>query len=320
MRENKIKKVRFFNLDLLYMLEGIRNPLLDAFFSAITYLGDEAAFIVMVLILFWCVDKTTGYYLSAVGFCGAVSNLALKMTFRVPRPWVLDPAFTIVESAREAATGYSFPSGHTQNAVGIYGALALTRKQTWAKLLCLCAIVFVPISRMYLGVHTPADVGVSFVLAIVLALILYPLYRRADRGLCELIVLLTPALALGIACLVYFALADFPAEAADHLAHASENVWKMTGAAAAMLLTGIVDRCWLQFETRAPWYAQILKTVLGLALVMGLKAGLKVVFASFLPQTLADFVRYFLTVAAAGIFWPMTFKFWRKKQERSSRT
>ena len=317
----KIKKVRFFVLELLYLLEGIRTPLLDAFFSAVTYLGDEAAFIVVVLVLFWCVDKRVGYYLSAVGFLGASSNLALKMTFRVPRPWVLDPSFSIVEGARAAATGYSFPSGHTQNAVGIYSALALTRKHLWAKLLCLFAIVFVPVSRMYLGVHTPTDVGVSFVLAVGLAALLYPLYRR-DCVTCEgnstaaslmgLVLLLTPALAAGIACLLYFALADFPADAAAELAHSAENVWKMTGAAAAMLLSGIADRLYLRFDTRAPWYAQILKTVIGLALVMGLKAGLKVVFAPILPQHVADFLRYFITVAAAGILWPMTFKYWGK--------
>ena len=47
----------------------------------------------------------------------------MKLSFQIPRPWVLDPNFTIVEQAREAATGYSFPSGHSQSAVGTFGAL-----------------------------------------------------------------------------------------------------------------------------------------------------------------------------------------------------
>jgi acyl-phosphate glycerol 3-phosphate acyltransferase len=190
-------------LELLYVFEKIRNPILDAFFSAVTLLGDEAAFIVMILVLFWCIDKRAGYYLSAVGFCGAILNLGLKMTFRVPRPWVLDPDFTIVESAREAATGYSFPSGHTQNAVGIYLATAMSQKRRWATILGAFAIVCVPISRMYLGVHTPWDVGTSFVLAIALALVLYPLFRRTENGgLAALVVLLIPAIACGAACML----------------------------------------------------------------------------------------------------------------------
>ena len=296
-------------MELLYLFEKIRTPILDAFFSAVTLLGDEAAFIVMILVLFWCVDKRAGYYLSAVGFCGAIFNLGLKMTFRVPRPWVLDPDFTIVESAREAATGYSFPSGHTQNAVGIYLATAMSQKRRWSTVLGAFAIVCVPISRMYLGVHTPLDVGTSFVLAILLAFALYPLYRRTEgNSLRALVILLTPAIVCGAACLLYFALASFPAEAAEELAHSNENVFKMTGAAAAMLFAAVIDHRYLHFDTRAPWYVQILKAVLGLAIVLGMKAALKVVFAAFLPQNAADFTRYFLTVVAAGILWPMTFR------------
>ena len=296
-------------MELLYLLERIRTPLGDAFFSAVTYLGDEAAFIAAVLVMFWCIDKRAGYYLAAVGFLGALLNQGLKMTFRVPRPWVLDPAFTIVENAREAATGYSFPSGHTQNAVGIWGALALTRREMWARLACLAAIVLVPISRMYLGVHTPMDVGVSFVLAVVLALAVFPLYRRAEHTARDLLILLTPAVLCGIICLLYLLLASFPSDAAAELAHAQENVCKMTGAAAAMLLAGYIDCKYLHFDVRAPWYAQILKAVLGIALVLGLKAVLKPVFALFLPQLPADFLRYFITVVAAAILWPMTFRF-----------
>ena len=48
-----------------------------------------------------------------VGFFGTLVNQFLKLVCRVPRPWVRDPNFTIVEAARADATGYSFPSGHT---------------------------------------------------------------------------------------------------------------------------------------------------------------------------------------------------------------
>ena len=98
----------------LHFLEGLRNPVFDAFFSAITYFGDETLFIIIGLLFFWCIDKEEGFYLLCVGLLGTVVNQFLKLYYRIPRPWVRDPSFTIVESAREAATGYSFPSGHTQ--------------------------------------------------------------------------------------------------------------------------------------------------------------------------------------------------------------
>ena len=103
---------------LLYWFEQIRNPVMDQFMLLITHLGEETAFLVIALILFWCVDKYIGYYTLSVGFVGTLANQFLKLWFRIPRPWVQDPNFTILEQAREAASGYSFPSGHTQSAVG----------------------------------------------------------------------------------------------------------------------------------------------------------------------------------------------------------
>ena len=53
-------------MDFLYLLESIRIPVLNDFMLAITYLGDEIAFLVVALILMWCVDKRTGYYMLSV--------------------------------------------------------------------------------------------------------------------------------------------------------------------------------------------------------------------------------------------------------------
>ena len=96
-------------MEFLYFLESLRNGVLDAIFSFLTLFGEETVFMAVGMIVFWCVDKYKGYFLLLVGFAGTVANQFLKMLCRVPRPWVKDPDFTIVESAREAATGYSFP-------------------------------------------------------------------------------------------------------------------------------------------------------------------------------------------------------------------
>lgn len=305
-------------MQVLYFLESLRNPVTDVIFAAVTYLGDEAAFLAAALVLYWCVDKTAAYYLAAIGFSGTALNQTLKMMFRVPRPWDLDPAFTIVESARAAATGYSFPSGHTQNAVGIWGGLAMARRERWVRILCIVAVLAVPFSRMYLGVHTPMDVGVSTVLAVTLVFLYYPLYRRTQGSLGALLGLLTPSVLLCIAALVLLSLLSVPADALSYLHEANENLCKLLGASLAMLASAIVDRRWLHFETRAPWYVQILKAVLGVALVLGLKAALKPLFALFLPVGIADFLRYFLTVCAAGILWPMTFPYFAKMQNKKN--
>ena len=118
-------------MSFLYVLEKLRIPFLNELMLGITTLGEETAFLVIALIVFWCVDKKKGYYLMAVGFAGTILNQILKLACRVPRPWVLDPNFTILEQAREAASGYSFPSGHTQTAVGVFGSVAVFTEKKW---------------------------------------------------------------------------------------------------------------------------------------------------------------------------------------------
>ena len=115
-------------MGVLYALESIRTPALDKIMSVITLRGGELFFMVIAVTAFWCVSKREGYYLMIVGFFGTVINQFLKILCCVPRPWIKDPDFTIVESARAEATGYSFPSGHTQNAVATYGGIARYRR------------------------------------------------------------------------------------------------------------------------------------------------------------------------------------------------
>ena len=94
-------------MDFLRLLAAGRCGALDTFFSGLTYFGSEIAFMAAALLIFWCVDKRQGYYVFLVGALGTVCNQFLKLAFRIPRPWVLDPDFQIVEAARADATGYS---------------------------------------------------------------------------------------------------------------------------------------------------------------------------------------------------------------------
>ncbi len=307
-------------MNVLYFFESIRNPILDAFFSVVTYFGHELFFIILVLVLFWCVDKRGGYYLMIVGLFGTIVNQTLKMAFRIPRPWVLDPNFTIVESARAAATGYSFPSGHTQCAVGAWGCAALWAKKTAVRLLCLLPLILVPISRMYLGVHTPLDVGVSFVLALVLVFAVYPLMLRCDKTPAYLTYALLCVFLAGVMNILYLSFYSFPADLDPVLyADAYATGWKLTGATLAIVFVYIFDSKYLHFETDAVWYAQLLKLVLGIAVVLAVKEGCKVPLRAVLPENLADGVRYFLITLVVGGVWPMTFSYFAKLGKQNTK-
>lgn len=295
-------------MQVLYALESIRTPWLDAVMAAITHLGEETVFMVAALLVFWCVSKRHGYYLLAVGFAGTVLNQFLKLLFRIPRPWVLDSQFTIVESARAEATGYSFPSGHTQNAVGTFGGMALFTRRRWVRIAAIAAAVLVPLSRMYLGVHTPLDVGVAAISAAVLVLVLYPVMERSDSQPRVMAAVIAGMLVLSAGYLLFVLLYHFPADVdADNLAHGVENAWKLMGATAGLLAAWWLDVTFIRFDTRAPWYVQIIKLAAGLALLVAIKAGLKAPLAALLGPGVGGAVRYAVMVLFAGAVWPMTF-------------
>ena len=306
-------------MGFLRLLESIRIPALNVFFSGITYCGDEIAFMVAAFALFWCVNKRTGYYAFLVGLFGTAGNQWLKIACRIPRPWVLDPDFTIVESARAAATGYSFPSGHTQNAVGTFCAIALTTKRKWVRGVCIALIVLVPLSRMYLGVHTPLDVGAAFLMAAALLALFYPVFR-SERSMAKGMPWLLGAavlLAAAFACYMSGLRVDAASLDESNFAHAQENAYKLLGAVIALLPVYFLEKRFVKFETGAVWDAQLAKLARVLGLAMAGKSVLKAPLNALLPGGLGDAIRYFALVLFAGCVWPMTFRWfsrWGKRQ------
>jgi len=301
-------------MEFLRLLEGIRTPVVSAFMAAITYVGDETVFMIIAITLFWCINKRQGYYIFAVSLAGTALSQWLKLIFRIPRPWVLDPSFTIVEAAREGAGGYSFPSGHTQGVVGTFGALALANRQKWLRAVCVVLILLVPFSRMYLGVHTPLDVGVAFVLAAALAGLFYPCYRDDEQFRKKNLAVLIALLVFQICYVLWVNSTEFPADVdPENLMHGVKNGWSLFGSVLGLIVSYLFDEKELHFDVKAPLPGQACKLVLGLALLLALKAGLKPVLNALCGDALwTNAARYFLMVFFAGCIWPMTFPFFAK--------
>lgn len=291
----------------LYLLEKIRAPGLNELMLTVTKFGEETAFLVIALIVFWCVDKKKGYYVMAVGFLGTIFSQILKLACRVPRPWVLDPNFTILEQARDAAAGYSFPSGHTQTAVGTFGALAAsTNRKRW-RWVCIALAVSVGFSRMYIGVHTPSDVLAGAGLALILvALLKKPVLNGAVK---DMKMLIAGMLACGIVFLLYVTLWKFPADMDAHnMESGMKNAYTMIGCLTGVAVVYAADIKWLRFPVNAVWWVQIIKVAVGLLLVLAVKEGLRAPLELILPVYPARAVRYFLIVLTAGVLWPLSFR------------
>ena len=299
-------------MDFLYLLQKIRVPGLNELMLAVTELGGELPFLIIALIVFWCVDKRRGYYVLSVGFLGTLTNQFMKLWFRIPRPWVLDPNFTILEQAREAASGYSFPSGHTQNAVGTFGALVVTTKTKLVRYIALALAVLVPFSRMYVGVHTPADVLVAAVIAVCFLLALRPVVFDWDGKYIPILLIAMTVLAVAFLCFVEFW--PFPADIDLHnLESGIKNAYTLAGSLTGLIIVYFVDEKYLRFDTKAVWWAQIVKVALGLLAVLAIKSGLKTPIDALCGgHMVARAIRYFLIVIMAGIVWPLTFKWFSK--------
>ena len=301
-------------MSLLYWLQSIRTPAMDAVMGLLTRLGEETVLMVVGMLILWCVSKKWGYRFFLVGLVGNTMNQLLKAIFLIPRPWVLDPEFPIVESAREAATGYSFPSGHTQTAAGVFGTLAVWLRKGWATVLCIVMTLLVGFSRMYLGVHTPLDVGVSLVTGPIIVLVLNWLMDRSEHSPKATLRILLGAVAFALALVLYVNFAPVrEANNPEFDAHGQKSAWVCFGTMAGLVVGWLADEHHLHYETKAVWWAQLLKLVLGAALVMGVRIGMKPLLnAIFGDAQFTNGIRYFLMAVTASVLWPMTFGFWSR--------
>ena len=314
-------------MEFLYFLEKLRVPVLNELMLLITHLGEETAFLAIAIIIFWCVDKYQGYYMMGVGLFGNMANQFLKILCRIPRPWVRDPNFHALEAAIPEAGGYSFPSGHSQTAVGTFGCIAATQKNRIIRGVCIAFMILVPFSRMYVGVHTPADVLVGSGMALLMVFAFKPLMLGKGKKNIPVVFAVLLALSIANVFLAECVLAELKMMSSNHgtenLVSFAKNAYTFLGCFAGILIVWFADEKKLHFTNDAVWWAQILKAVLGLGVVLAVKEGTRDLLEMILPVYPARAVRYLLVVVTAGILWPLTFRWFsrlgRKNNECSER-
>lgn len=150
-----------FQAKILVFLESLRNEGLTLFFTTITILAEKLFLIMILTLLYWCIDKEKSKRLAWYILFGAVGNGIFKNIVRVPRPFDVG----VVSPIRaETATSYSFPSGHTQSATSFWAGSMIILKTKSSMILGSIMIVLTALSRLYLGVHWPMDVigGMGF--------------------------------------------------------------------------------------------------------------------------------------------------------------
>jgi membrane-associated phospholipid phosphatase len=277
------------------------SPWLDLPFITFTMLGEELFYLLALPGLYWCVNRRLGARLTLLFLLSAYLNAAAKFVVNQPRPFEYDPRVRQLA----LAPGGGLPSGHAQNAVVVWGYLAIQIRRAWLWWLAGLLIVFISLSRLYLGVHFPTDlVGGHLLGAALLGLFLW-LEPTAEIWLKAKGLIWQLGLAVVVPLLMVYL---FPAD---------EGV-TVSAVMLGLGLSFVLERRWLGFEVDGPWRLRALRFALGTVVLLGLWLGLRLAFAGWEPENLFRFFRYGLMGlwGALGGPWLFVRLGWAKTQSK----
>ena len=168
-----------FQLDILMYLQSIRNELLTGIFTFFTICTEVPVITVLTAMLYWCINKKAGQRI-LFALAGSLNiNVALKNIVKMPRPIGTKG---LISLRTQTATGYSFPSGHTQTATTFWTSMITQFKNIWIYIIGILMILGAGISRLYLAVHWPMDVIVGWILGIILSILFIKLFDYIDNS------------------------------------------------------------------------------------------------------------------------------------------
>lgn len=298
------------NMDLLRSIEGIRNPVLDTFFELVTRFGEEMILIVVFCALFWCIDKRKAYVLGVVFFMSSLVVQGMKIVFRVPRPWVVDSTFQPVGGSVRMATGYAFPSGHTQNAAALWGSLGAQFKAKWFKIICFTMALLVGLSRLYLGVHFIEDVVVALAVTFIILAVAMKFVAREEICIKRELIISGVIVAIGIAVLIYAAV-SYHGQLSE--SYQLRDSTRAAGAAIAFALGMFIERVYIQFSVKSKnigWH--ILKFVIGIGVTLAIQEIFRfianTVRVGYEETLVIDSLRYFAVVIWIMVCYPLIIK------------
>ena len=282
-----------FELEFLKWLEGLRTSFLNVLFESITLLGEETLIILLVVALWFAVDKKLAQQVFFVTATSLSVNGIIKNIAQVPRPFTKGISCVRVDTA----TGYSFPSGHTQGFATWSSFFAIKVKKIWLSVLVGVLITLVAVSRLYLGAHYPSDVIVAVVLGVSLSAFgnyLFVKVKDTKKLYLGTFLIMTPFIA-------YFLYVADPLFA---------DLFKTFGMIGGMVVVSFLDEKTEPLSYEVAWWKKVIRIVLGVVIAVALKEVIKRmnVFEVMPISLFIDAIRYFVVVMAVGVLCPLLFK------------
>ena len=281
-------------------LRSIATPGLDRVMKVITDLGSTEFYTAVIPVLYWCISKSLGFRLAIALSISNYINVGVKFIFCRLRPYVVFPHLDAPEYLKLTGTGYSFPSGHAQVSSTFWTYLAYNTKEKWITVTGIVVVGFVAFTRVYATVHYPTDVLAGAVLGVAIACLYGEIENRVrksgpkgkERARLGLAVsVIAPGLAFALSA---------PFNAAF-----TEEVAQVLGFIAGAGIGYTLESEYVKYDVRASLPVQVIKIVLGLAGVMGVRYGLKAVFPA---AAFWNMLRYAAVAVWATLGAPFVFK------------
>lgn len=288
------------DIQYLLFLQNCREAtggILDAFMLQATAFGEQIITWLALAFIYWCVDKHAGQLMALNVSLACTWNQFIKWKCRIDRPWVRDERIVPVQKALAGAGGYSFPSGHTQRAAAVWGALGAClweKKERAVSIVCWVILAVVAFSRNYLGVHTPQDVLAALALGIAVIFVSGRALCWADKGDNRDIIV------AGTGCLLCF----LPMLKAGCLSNA--------GAGIGLLAGWVIERRFIGFETREGWAKRCVRFAIGGAGILFILTVLQPALNTVMESKYAGFFTSF----SLAVFIMAVYPFFFAKRER----
>ena len=306
-----------WEISLILWLQAHMGSIGTALASFISAFGEELACVVVIGFLYWCYDKRVGRFVGLNALVGLVLNPMIKNVFLRRRPYFDNPGIKCLKPVNKeadiyniAAQEYSFPSGHSTNAVAVYTSLAMKGKGSKAlTVIGVLVPLLVGVSRFCLGVHYPTDVLCGWLLGLAVIAAVPRLRQRINNDRIFYCVLL----ALGLPGFFYCKSQDF---------------FTGYGLLLGFILADLFERRWVRFEnTRSPLRA-VLRIVGGAAIFFGLNTLCKLPFSTeylesgVMSAMMIRMLRYAVVIFTDIGLYPMLFRYtgkWLKEPESAEK-
>lgn len=304
-----------FGIDFVLLIQNLGSWLMQPmlFFS---FLGVEAFYLLIAPAIYWCYSTRAGLRVSIYLTLSAGINAIFKILFHMPRPYWYDRRV----AALSTETSFGIPSGHSQNAVVVWGSLAASIGKAWAWAAALVLIILISFSRIYLGVHFPIDLIGGWVIGTILLWLLLKfekpvlswLNRQSLVSRIAIVFLVSLSL-IALAALARLTLGNWeiPVEWIENARAADPSAELINPLAlegiisnAAVFFGLAVGGIWITdrggFVTRGYWWQLILRYLTGLIGVLAIWLGLGLIFPD--GEAAIPIVLRFIRYALVGIW------------------